>query len=159
MNEIELEIAMLIKFIDQHKLADGSSSKCDRELDMREVLKEIIGDESQDLEYDARLWLNRLAPPSRGKSKGVLRPCSDGNVLNTTHKFHARAFTDAINDQPAPAWDRISELEEKIKAMKNEEISNDREKSEEVLLLSPNIYGIGFDLKGAWKRLVRWIKK
>lgn len=159
MNETELEIAILKKYIDQHKLASESSSKCARELDMREVLKEIIGDESQDLEYDARLWLNRLAPRSPGKSKGVLRPCSDSNVLNAAHKFHARAFTDVVNDQPAPAWDRISELEEKIKTIKNEEISNDMEKSEEMLLLSPSFYGIGFNLKEAWKRLVRWVKK
>ena len=159
MNETELEIEILKKYINQHKLANDSSSKCARELDMREVLKEIIGDESQDLEYDARLWLNRLAPRNPGKSKGVLRPCSDGNVRNATHKFHARAFTDVINDQPAPAWDRISELEEKIKTIKNEEISNDIEKSEEVLLLNPNFYGIGFNLKEAWKRLVRWIKR
>ncbi len=66
MNETELEIAILKKYIDQHKLAGESNSKCARELDMREVLKETIGDESQDLEYDARLWLNRLAPRSPG---------------------------------------------------------------------------------------------
>ncbi len=89
----------------------------------------------------------------------MLRPCSDSTVLNAAHKFHARAFTDVINNQPAPAWDRISELEEKIKPIKNEEITNDMGKSEEILLLRPNLYGIGFDLKEAWKHLVRWVKK
>ncbi len=147
MNETELEIEILKKYIDQHKLANDSSSKCARELDMREVLKEIIGDESQDLEYDARLWLNRLAPRNPGKSKGVLRPCSDGNVRNATHKFHARAFTDVINDQPAPAWDRIRELEPR------------QEKAEELLQLNPNIYGVGFNLKEGWRRFVKFFKR
>jgi len=147
MNETELEIEILKKYIDQHKLENDSSSKCARELDMREVLKEIIGDESQDLEYDARLWLNRLAPRNPGKSKGVLRPCSDGNVRNATHKFHARAFTDVINDQPAPAWDRISELQPR------------QEKAEELLQLNPNIYGVGFNLKEGWRRFVKLFKR
>ena len=161
MNDDELELAILKKHIDQHKLiGESNPNKCSRELDMRDVLREITGEENQDLEYNTRLWLNRLAPRNPGKSKGILRPCSNGTLLNAAHKYHARAFTDVINNQPAPAWDRIRELQEKLHSKENKEISHDsdQDKSRELFHLNPNFYGIGFNLKEAWKRLVSWIK-
>ncbi|MDR4459195.1 MAG: hypothetical protein MRJ67_01545 [Nitrospirales bacterium] len=111
MNEDELEIAILEKYIKQFELAgENNPNKCARELDMREVLRDIVGDKDQNLESSANIWHNRLAPRNPGKSLGVLRPCSDSTIMNTIHKYHARAFTDPINNQPAPAWDRIREL-------------------------------------------------
>ena len=162
MNDDELEVSILKKYIAQRKLiGESNSNKCARELDMREVLKEIIGNDNQDLEYNARLWLNRLAPRSSGKSKGVLRPCSNSTLLNSAHKFHARAYTDVINNQPTPAWDKIRELEEKLITTKNKEVSrnSDTDKSKEIFQLNPNFHGIGINLKEAWKDLVRWFKK
>ncbi len=161
MNDDELEVAILKKYIAQHKLVgESNSNKCARELDMREVLKEIIGNDNQDLEYNAGLWLNRLAPRSSGKSKGVLRPCSNSTLLNSAHKFHARAYTDVINNQPSPAWDRIRELEEKLLTTKNEEISrnSDTDKSKGIFQLNPSFYGIGINLKEACKGLFRWLE-
>lgn len=150
MNENELEIAILQKYIAQFELiGEKNPNKCARELDMRAVLREIIGNKDN-IESQAQLWHNRLAPRNPGKSKGVLRPCSDGTALHSAHKYHARAFTDVINNQPSPAWDRIRELQDKLVADDNKE---------ELLLLNPNFYGVGFNLKEAWKRFVKWIKE
>ena len=152
MKQSEVELAILKKYAEQYDHVGEAAPKCDRELDMRTVLKEIVGD-SQSLERDGRRWLDRLAPRTPGRTVGVLRPCSDGNVLNSTHKFHARAFTDPINNQPSPAWDRISELEERLAASQNDE------KGKEVLQLNPNFHGVSIDLKEAWKRIKHWFAK
>ena len=146
----ELEIAILQKFIAQFELVgEQNPNKCARELDMRTVLREIKCDNNNDIESKARLWCNRLAPRNPGKSLGVLRPCSDGTALNSSHKYNARAFTDVINNQPAPAWDRIRELQDKL---------DTKEKKEELIQLNPNFYGLGFNLREAWKRIVKWFK-
>lgn len=147
-NDDELEISILQKYIAQLELiGENNPNKCARELDMRKVLKDITGESLQDLEFKAKIWHNRLAPRNSGKSLGVLRPCSNSATLNTSHKYHARAFTDVINKQPAPAWDRIRELQGKLV------------KKEELLQLNPNFYGVGINLKEAWKRAVKWFKK
>lgn len=144
MSDDDLEIAILEKYIYQFYLVgEKSPNKCARELDMREVLREIAGDEDQNLEALGTLWHNRLAPRNAGKSLGVLRPCSDSTIMNAGHKYHARAFTDPINNQPAPAWDRIRELKAR------------QEKPAELIQLNPNLYGFGLNLKEAWKRLGR----
>jgi len=67
--------------------------------------------------------------------------------MNTSHKYHARAFTDPINNQPAPAWDRIRELQA------------GQEKADELLQLNPNLYGIGLNLKEGWRRFVKFFKR
>jgi len=144
----ELEIAILKKYVEQfEQIGENNPNKCARELDMREVLKEITSDDIQNLEFNAQLWHNRLAPRSSGKSLGVLRPCSDSTIMNTTHKYHARAFTDPINNQPAPAWDRIRDLQTK------------QEKPEELFQLNPNYHGVGLNLKVGWRRLVKLFKR
>lgn len=148
MSEDELEIAILEKYINQFELAgENNPNKCARELDMREVLREIVGDKDQNLELSAKLWHNRLAPRNPGKSLGVLRPCSDSTIMNAAHKYHARAFTDLINNQPAPARDRIREL--KARQMKPEEL----------LQLNPNFFGFGLNLKEVWRRLAKFLGK
>ena len=122
MTNEELELAILKKYVDHHKACEinnpDNSNKCSRELDMRDVIKEITGEKDQELEYSAKHWLNRLAPRTPGVPKGLLRPCSNSTVNNKTHKYNARAFTDPLNKQPAPAWERISELESKINSNK-----------------------------------------
>lgn len=148
MNDDELEIAILKKYIEQFELVgENNTNKCARELDMREVLREITGDNTQNIELKAKLWHNRLAPRSHGKSLGVLRPCSDSTIMNTAHKYHARAFTDPINNQPAPAWDRVCELQA------------GQEKPEELIQLKPNFYGFGLNLKEGWRRFVKLFKR
>jgi hypothetical protein len=148
MNEDDLEIAILEKYIKQFELVgENNPNKCARELDMREVLREICGDHDKNLESSAKLWHNRLAPRKPGKSLGVLRPCSNSSIMNTTHNYHARVFRDPINNQPAPAWDRVRELRAR------------QERPEELLQLKPNIYGLGLNLKEAWRRLVRFFRK
>lgn len=116
MTDNELEIAILKKYVDHHKNCEinnpNDSNKCSRELDMRVVLQEITGEKGKGLEYTAKNWLLRLTNPSTaGPSKGLLRLCSKTDLKNTTHKYHARAYMDPYGKPPAPAWDRIRELE------------------------------------------------
>ena len=114
---------------------------------MREVLREIVGDKDQNLELSATIWHNRLAPRNPGKSLGVLRPCSDSTKMNAAHKFHARAFADPINNQPAPAWDRIRELKAR------------QAKPAELIQLNPSFYGFGLNLKEGWRRVAKFFGK
>lgn len=147
-NDDELEITILQKYIDQYKIVGvENANKCARELDMREIIKEITGKTGQDLELEASIWHNRLVPRKPGKSAGVLRPCSDSTIMNTTHKYHARVFTDPINNQPAPAWDRIRDLQSK------------QEKPKELFQLNPNYHGIGLNLKEGWRRIAKLFKR
>ncbi len=151
MSEDELEIAILEKFIAQYESVGAENpNKCARELNMREVLQEIEGADPKKLEHNAELWLSRLAPRGSGKAKGVLKSCSDSNVLNTTHRFHARAFIDVINNQPSPAWDRVRELRSKLEG---------KGAKKDIFLLAPNYHGVGIDLKEGWRRTKKWFRK
>lgn len=155
MSDDELEIAILEKYIERYEsVGEENRNKCARELDMREVLTEIKGDATDNLEHTATIWLNRLAPPGSGKARGVLRRCSDSAVSNASHKFNARAFTDVINNQPAPAWDRVRELRNRL-----DDTATKQETGKDVLLLSPNIYGVGINIKEGWKHMKKWLKK
>lgn len=111
MTEDEIELRILRKYVDQHKAAELADperrNKCARELDMRQVIASITSESGPELDYAARLWHGRLVPQQSG-SKGPLRPCSDTQINKATHRYHARAFTDADR---APAWERIRELE------------------------------------------------
>ena len=148
MSEDELEIAILEQYIKQFELAgENNPNKCARELDIRDVIREIVRDKDQDLEMSAKLWHNRLAPRKPGRSLGVLRPCSDSTIMMAAHKYHARAFTDPINNQPAPAWDRIRELKAR------------QQKPGELIQLNPNFYGFGLNLKEVWRRLAKCLGK
>jgi diguanylate cyclase (GGDEF)-like protein len=114
----ELELAILKQYVEQHKKAETANvqDKCARELDMREVLKNITEDSGDSLEYNTRLWLDRLAPPVLGSSKGSfpLCRCSNSGLNQRAHKYHARAYKDSYHKPPAPAWDRIRELEARV---------------------------------------------
>jgi diguanylate cyclase (GGDEF)-like protein len=111
MSEDEIELRILRRYVEQHRAAEIADperrNKCARELDMRHVIAEITGESGAGLEYAARLWHGRLAP-QQSNSKGPLRPCSNSQINQADHRFHARAYTDAGN---APAWERIRHLE------------------------------------------------
>jgi diguanylate cyclase (GGDEF)-like protein len=116
MTDDQIELAILRRYIDQHKageLADPQRQrKCARELDMRDVISGITSQTGSELEYTARFWHERLAPRHRN-SKGPLRPCSESPINSTEHRYHARAFTKL---GAAPAWDRVRELEARLPA-------------------------------------------
>ncbi len=118
MTDDQLELAILRKYIEQHKRAEIADpdrhDMCLRELDMRDVLRELIDGDEAIIEYHAKLWHGCLAPPKPGVSQGPLRPCSNGELNRGPHRYHARAFTDPVNGYPRPAWDRIRELEAKL---------------------------------------------
>jgi hypothetical protein len=100
----ELELAILKQYVEQHKKAETANvqDKCARELDMREVLKNIIWNLGDSLEYNTRLWLDRLAAPVLGSSKGSfpLRRCSNSRVNKGLHKYYACAYKDSYHKPP-----------------------------------------------------------
>jgi len=118
----ELELSILEKYVARHEAAytagHPAGDKCARELDMREVLRDLISEDETKLDYLAGLWLDRLAPPTSRASKGLLRRCSNSDLNNRAHKYHARAFRDPVNSAPAPAWDRIGELQKTVSAQR-----------------------------------------
>lgn len=118
MNDDELELAILRRYVQHHEHVMTTQpqphDKCLRELDMRDVIRELVDGDDRRIEYLTGLWHGRLAPPGPGVTKGLLRPCSNGRINRRQHRYHARAFTDPLNNQPAPAWDRIRELEARL---------------------------------------------
>lgn len=139
MTDDELELSILEKYVERHREAAElpGADKCIRELDMREVLREFTSEEGAKLDYRAGLWIDRLAPRSRGHSMGLLRPCSNGDINTSTHKYHARAFRDPVNGAPAPAWDRIRELQEKVSAQRPPVPEKELEQKFGILLSQP----------------------
>ena len=63
----ELELSILEKYVTLHQAAQTAelpaADKCARELDMREVLRELTNEEGTNLDYMAGLWLDRLVCP------------------------------------------------------------------------------------------------
>jgi diguanylate cyclase (GGDEF)-like protein len=117
LSEDEIELAILQRCVEKHKAAEianlDQSNKCARELDMREVLREIINEQGPALDYNANLWYSRLTLSRPYDTPSPLVPCSDSRLNNNTHRYHARAFFNS-GKPSAPAWDRIRELEAKI---------------------------------------------
>jgi diguanylate cyclase (GGDEF)-like protein len=108
MNDQELELAILQRYVEHHDVVGTQAHKCVRELDMKDVISAIIGAPAD--EGVVQRWHSRLAPPSP-YPPGVLRPCSDSTVNNGPHRFHARAWFGPGN---TPAWDRIAELRKQL---------------------------------------------
>jgi hypothetical protein len=108
MTDLELELRILQRYTQHHDAVGIHALKCERELDMKEVISGVIGRPAE--ESVVQRWHSRLAPPSH-HAPGILRSCSDSTVNNSTHRFHARAYFDSGK---APAWDRIAELESRI---------------------------------------------
>jgi hypothetical protein len=108
MTDLELELRILQRYAQHHDAVGTQAHKCARELDMKEVISDIIGSPAQ--EPVVQRWHSRLAPPSP-YPPGILRPCSNSTINNSSHRYHARAY---IEPGKAPAWDRIAELESKL---------------------------------------------
>lgn len=110
LTDVELEIAILRRYVEHYDRVGPDAHKCARELDMGEVISEATGQRAG--EVVTKRWHARLAPPSP-YATGFLRPCSDSTVNNSSHRYHARAY---FEPGKAPAWERIAELESKFPA-------------------------------------------
>ncbi|HEV8394542.1 MAG TPA: TIGR02391 family protein [Vicinamibacterales bacterium] len=112
MDEDELELALAERFLAQHKageIADPKrTSKCARELDLRELLRELTGDEGASLDYETDSWLRRLTSPRRG-GHAPLKRCTDSTKNAGEHKFHLRAY---FEDSGLPASEWAGKLRE-----------------------------------------------
>ncbi len=141
MTDDELELSILEKYVALHQAAQTAelpaADKCARELDMRTVLRELTSDERVNLDYMAGLWLDRLAPRSPRTSKGLLRRCSNSDLNTSAHKYHVRAFRDPVNNAPAPAWDRIRQLREKVSVQRPFAPKKELEQKFKILLSQP----------------------
>lgn len=119
MNETELELALLERFLTQHKRGEledpKRATKCARELDLRYVLRELTGEDGAGLDYEANLWMNRLTSPRHGKS-APLKRCSDSSKNGSEHRFHLRAY---FEDSGLPAADCAAILREKTGSLRN----------------------------------------
>jgi len=109
MTDAELELAILRKYVEHYDSVGANAVKCQRELDMRQVIAEAIG-RTVDDGIVAR-WHARLAPQSPPYPAGVLRQCSDSTANKGAHRFHARAY---YEPGKAPAWERIQNLEQQL---------------------------------------------
>ena len=107
MSESEMELNILQRYVVQYREASSESDKCTRELDMREVIADLAVDEGEDLSGLANHWIDRLV----SGPTPLLKSCSNTELRNSSHRYHARAYKDPSNNLPAPAWDRIEELE------------------------------------------------
>ena len=106
MTDDELELRILERFVarfDEGEIADPDrANKCARELDMRDVLRELTGKTGPALDSEARRWLMQLAPGRPDSDRGPLRLCSKNRDRESAHQFHARAFLDRTRPRRAP---------------------------------------------------------
>lgn len=108
MTDLELELEILRKYVEHHDAVGIEAHKCARELDMKDVISNILGQPAD--EAVVKRWHSRLAPPPMYPA-GILRSCSDTTINSGPHRFHARAY---YEPGKAPAWDRIAELQSKL---------------------------------------------
>jgi len=108
MSEVELELAILLKYVEHHDSVGLNAPKCERELDMRDVILDVTGEPPNDA--TVKRLHSSLAPPTP-YPPGVLRPCSDSTINKGPHKYHTRAF---FEPGKRPAWERIGELESQL---------------------------------------------
>ncbi|MDY0040190.1 MAG: hypothetical protein RBS57_07735 [Desulforhabdus sp.] len=62
MTDLELELKILQKYTQHHDAVGLDAPKCDRELDMKKVISDIIGRPPE--EPVVQRWYSRLAPVS-----------------------------------------------------------------------------------------------
>lgn len=112
MNEDQIELEILRRYVDQHRAAardrGADHDKCAEELDMRDVVRQTGAYPAEDLEYWARFWLDGLV------GAAFLKRCSNQSPHKPPHDFHARAWRSSTV-QPS-AWDRMRELAAKLPA-------------------------------------------
>jgi TIR domain len=117
MTDDELELRILQRFVarfDEGEIADPDrTNKCARELDMRDVLRDLTGSTGPALDSEARRWLMQLAPRRPGSDRGPLRLCSNNRDRESAHQFHARAFLDP-NATATSGWNRIRALKKEL---------------------------------------------
>jgi len=140
LSDDEIELAILQRYIEQYKNAELADSevrdKCTRELDMREVLRDLIGEVGAALDHSTKIWLTRLASSKPYDVDTPLLRCSDSRLNNSTHQYHARAFLNA-GKASAPAWDRIRELQANISNRKPLVTPKELEQKFKILLSQP----------------------
>jgi hypothetical protein len=126
MTDEQLELEILKRYVEHHDSVGTEAAKCERELDMRQVISSITGTPTND--ETVKRWYVRLAPP-RPYPQGILRPCSISTLNKGPHRFHARAFYEPGR---APAWDRIRELEKQLPAP----LTTEKEKEQQEMVKS-----------------------
>jgi len=116
LDEDELELLILQKFVEHYsethlaqKRSGATDNKCQRELNMGEVLHEITGWKEDKLEVEKEHWFGTLVSTRPAyRDEKPLRCCSDRESRGGPHKWHARAFEDGTG--AVPARERIREL-------------------------------------------------
>ncbi len=116
LDEDELELLILQKFVEHYsethlaqKRSGATDNKCQRELNMGEVLHEITGWKEDKLEVEKEHWFGTLVSTRPAyRDEKPLRCCSDRESRGGPHKWHARAFEDGTG--AVPARKRIREL-------------------------------------------------
>ena len=84
MTDAELELAILRRYVEHHDAVGTEAHKCARELNMREVISDIIGRPTDEAVVKR---LHASLAPARPHPVGVLRPCSDSTVNNSSPDF------------------------------------------------------------------------
>lgn len=126
MTDEELELAILQRYVEHHDTVGTDVHKCERELDMEDVISQIIG---RPADKTVVKRFHAILAPASHHTGGVLRPCSDSTINKSSHQFHARAFYETGK---APAWERISELVKKLPAPR----SIEKEKEQKFRILN-----------------------
>lgn len=112
-NDDRLELKILETYIDHYEqvktdIEQGHrpDKKCEKELDIGQVIQAITGWQPPKLDRSKERWFNQLVSRYQGIRK-PLRGCSASQLKQGAHHWHARAYYD---EKGAPAWERVSEL-------------------------------------------------
>lgn len=140
MTDDELELIILERYVDKHKQASITDpqmkNKCDRELDMRDVLHDLGVYNKEELEYHADRWLSQLTSNVPGVINKPLRRCSKTELSMSKHRYHARAYIDHHQKVTNPAWIRIRILQSMISKQGVKETIRELEQKFEILYTS-----------------------
>ncbi|MDA2937875.1 toll/interleukin-1 receptor domain-containing protein [Acidobacteria bacterium AH-259-A15] len=116
MSEDELEISILEKYCShfdevwaKQQETSTTHEKCQRELDMGDVIHEITGWTDSHLMSQKTIWFGRLAGSANHRPRKPLRTCSNRELQSGAHRWHAKAYTDGGD---YPARERLRNLKE-----------------------------------------------
>lgn len=92
-------------------------------------------------------------------NRGITRAIEIGALITTTSRstIHIRKSDTSFVGIMVPAHVKITYLGETILEWKPEEEEKDNNE-EEIITVKPTFYGIGIDLKKAWKKMMTWFK-
>jgi hypothetical protein len=117
MTDDELGLSILKRFVarfDEGEIADPDhANKCARELDMRDVLRELTGKTGPALDLEARQWLMQLAPGGPGQRPRAAPPVQQQPRPGISAPVPRRAFLDP-NATATSAWNRIRALKKEL---------------------------------------------